>query len=75
MTMRKVLHLNVGVDRLYASRKEEGRGLTSTEDSVDAAIQRLQDYIEKHEGRLIRVIRNNTENTRNNRTTITRKQK
>ncbi len=37
------------VDRLYVSRKEGGRGLASIEDSVDASIQRLEDYIEKHE--------------------------
>ena len=37
------------VDRLYVSRKEGGRGLASTEDTVDASIQRLEDYKEKHE--------------------------
>ena len=62
------------VDRLYTSRKEEGRGLTSIEDSVDASI-RLEDYIEKSRGRLITATRNNTDNTKTNRTEITRKQK
>ena len=38
-------------------------------------IQRLEDYIEKHEGGLITAIRNDTENTMDNRLTITRKQK
>ena len=45
MTMHKALHPRDDVDRLYVSRKEEGRGLASIEDSVDASIQRLEDYI------------------------------
>ena len=45
--MHKALHPRYDVDRLYASRNEEGRGLTSIEDSVDASIQRLEDYIKK----------------------------
>ena len=71
--MHKALHPRDDVDRLYVSRKEGGRGLTSIEDSVDASIQRLKDYIQKHEGRLITANRNETENTMNNRMTITRK--
>ena len=47
--MHKVLHPRDDVDRLYVSRKEGGRGLASIEDSVDASIQRLEDYIEKNE--------------------------
>ena len=47
----------------------------SIEDSVDASIQRLEDYIGKHERGLITAIRNNTDNTIDNRKTITRKQK
>ena len=74
MTIRKALYIRDDIDRLYVSRKE-GRGLTSTEDSVDASIQRLEDYIEKHGERLITATRNNTDNTRTNRTTITRNQK
>ena len=62
-------------DRLYVSTKEEGRWLASTEYSVDASIQRLKDYIEKHQGGLITVIKNYTHNTITNRMTITRKQK
>ena len=50
MTIHKSLHPRGDVDRLYVSRKEGGRGFTSIEDSVDASIQRLEDYIEKHEG-------------------------
>ena len=75
MTMHKALHPRDDVDRLYVSRKEGGRGLTSIEDSIDASIERLEDYIEKHEGGLITATRNNTDNTMANRMTITRKQK
>ena len=75
MTMHKALHPTDDIDRPYVSRKEGGRGLTNIEDSVDASIQRLKDYIQKHEGGLITATRNDTENTMNNRMTITRKQK
>ena len=74
MTMHKELHPRDDVDRLYVPRKEGGRGLTSIEDSVDTSIQRLEDYIEKHERGLITAIRNNTDNTIDNRMTKTRKQ-
>ena len=46
--MHKALHPRDDVDRLYAPRREGGRGLTSTEDSIDASIQQLEDYIEKY---------------------------
>ena len=75
LTMHKALHLRDDVDRLYVSRKEGGRGLASIDDCVDASIQRLEDYIEKHEGGLITAIRNNTDNMIDNRMTKTRKQK
>ena len=75
MTMHKALHPRDDVDRLYVPRKEGGRGLTSIEDSVDTSIQRLEDYIEKHERGLITAIRNNTDNTIDSRMTKTRKQK
>ena len=75
MTMHKALHPRNDVDRLNVSRKEGGRGLASIEDSVDASIQRLEDYIEKHDGGLIAAIRNDTDYTMDNRMTITRKQK
>ena len=75
MTMHKALHPRDDVDRLYVYRKEGGRGLTSIEDSVDASIQRLEDYIEKHERELITAIRNDTDNTIDNKMTTTRKQK
>ena len=73
--MHKASHPRDDVDRLYVSRKEGGRGLTSIEDSVDASIQRFEDYIEKHEGGLITTIRNDTDNTIYDRMTTTRKQK
>ena len=73
MTICKALHPRDDVDRLYISRKEGGRGLASTEDSVDASIQRLKDYIQKHEGGHITATIYETENTMNNRMTITRK--
>ena len=73
MTMHKALHPRDDVDRIYVSRKEGGRGLASIEDSVDASIQRLDYYIEKYEGGLITAIRNNTDNTIDNRMTKTRK--
>ena len=73
MTMHKALYLRDDVDRLYVSRKDRGRGLASIEDSVDASMQRLKDYIEKHEGGLIAATRNDTDNTKTIRMTKTRK--
>ena len=61
--MHKALHLRDGVDRLYVSRKEGGRGLSSVEETVDASIQQLEDYIEKPERGLITTIRNDTDNS------------
>ena len=75
MTIDKALHSRDDIDRLYVSKKEGGRGLASIEDSVDASIQRLEDYIQKHEGGFITATRNDTDNTMDNRMTITRKQK
>ena len=75
MTMREALLPRDVVDRLYVSRKEGGKGLASIEDSVDPSIQRLEGYIEKRWGRLIKAIRNNIDVTRISGTEITRKQK
>ena len=72
--MHKALHYRDDVDRLYVSRKG-GRRLASIEDCVDTSIQRLEDYIGKHEGGLITAIKNDTDNTVTNRMTITRKTK
>ena len=47
--MHKALQPRDDVVILYVSRKEGGRGLASIENTVDASIQRLKDYIEKHE--------------------------
>ena len=47
--MHIVLHSRDDVDRLYVSRKEGGRGLASVEESVDALIQQLLDYIKSLE--------------------------
>ena len=73
MTMHKALHPRDDVDRLYVSRKERERGLANIEDTVDASIQRLEDYIEKHEQWLITTIRNDTEKKIDERMTATRK--
>ena len=75
MTMHKALHPRDDVDRLYVSRKEGGGGLGRIEDTVDASIQRLEDYIEKHERGLSTTIRNDTDNTIDEIVTMTRKQK
>ena len=47
MIMHKALHLRDDVHKLYVPRKEVGRGLASIEDSFDASIQQLEDYIQK----------------------------
>ena len=75
MTMHKALHPRDDVDRLYVSRKQGWRGLASIEDTFDASLQRLEDYIEKHEPGLITTIRKDTDNTIDERMTTTRKQK
>ena len=75
MTTHKALHPRDDVDRLYVPITEGRRGLASIEDSVDASIQRFEDYREKHEGGLITGIKNNTDNTMDNRVDMTRKQK
>ena len=73
--MHKALHPRDNVDRLFVSRKEGGRGVTSIEDSVDALIQRHEDFIEKREGRLITATRNDFDDTRISWTEIIRNQK
>ena len=73
--MHKAVHPRDDIDWLYISRKEGRRGFACIEDSVDASIQQLKDYIEKHKGGLITTTRNNTDNMKTNRMIITRKQK
>ena len=62
--MHKALHHRDDVDRLYMSRKERGTGNTNMNDSVDASIKRLEEYIQKRGGRLIAATRNNTNDMR-----------
>ena len=71
--MHKTLHPRNDVDRLHVSRKEGGRGLTSIQNYVDATIKWFEDYINKHGGRLITTLRNDTDKTSINTTKITRK--
>ena len=71
--MHKVLIPRDDVDRLYVSRKEGGRGLASIEDSVDSSIQRIEDYIQKHDGGQMTAIINDNDNTMDNGMTITKK--
>ena len=73
--MHKVLHPRDDVGTLYVSRKERGRGLARIDDSVEESIQQLENYIQKHDGGLIMAIRKDTDNTMDNRMTITKKQK
>ena len=75
MTMHKALQPRDDVDRLYVYRMEGGRGLPNTEDSVDASMQLLKEYIEKHKWGLIIAIRKDTDNTTGDGITITWKQK
>ena len=56
-------------------KKKGGGGLARIEDSINASIQRLEDYIRKCRRRLITATTNNTDNTSVNKTKITRKQK
>ena len=70
VTMNKALHPRDDVDRLYVSRKEGGRGLANIEDSIEdskttGTTWRKTDYSHQEQ----------TDHTRINRTTITRKQK
>ena len=75
MTLHKALHSRDDSDRLYVSRKEGKRGTDSIQYSVDASKQQLKDHIKKREGRLITLIRNNTDHTSINRTEIDGKKK
>ena len=47
--------------------------IASIEDTVDALIQLLKDYIEKHERGLIATTKNDTDSTIDKRMTTTRK--
>ena len=73
--MHKALYPTGDVERLNVLRKEGYKGFASNKDNVDALMQRLQDYKEKHEGGMITVIRNDTGNTMDKRMIIPWKQK
>ena len=75
MTMNKALRTGDDVDGQYVSRKEGERRLASIEESVDASIQRLANYIEKYGEGLITANRNDTNNTKTSKMKITRKTK
>ena len=82
MTTHKALHPRDDVDRLYVSRKEEEeegrkrrRRTCQHRRQHWQPIQRLENYIRKHKRGLITAIRNNTDNTMDNKITIIRKQK
>ena len=75
MIMHSALHPRNDVDILYVSRNAWGRGLAIIKDSVDASIQRLKDYIEKHKDGLIIAIGNDIVNTVANWMTVTIKRK
>ena len=49
MTMHKALHPRDDIDRSYESRKEERRGCTRFQDSVDVSMRRRGDYIRKNQ--------------------------
>ena len=55
MSMHKALHPRNDEDWLYVSRKEgRRRKLASFQYSIEASIQRIEDYVKKHKGRLIK---------------------
>ena len=66
--MDKSLNQRDDVDWLYVLWKKGERGLAIIKDSIYASIQRLEDYIENCREELIAATRNNTDNTRINRT-------
>ena len=53
-------------------RRNNNNNNNNNINSVDASIQRLEDYIQKHDGGLITAIRTDTDNTMDNRMRITR---
>ena len=74
--MHKALHSRDDIGRLYVSRKEGRKRLDSIEDSMDALIRGLKDYLKKIKERLIIVTNKSTDSIRTNRTTTKiRKQK
>ena len=64
--MYKALYSRNAIDRLYVSRKEEGRGLTNIENCGDASIQGLEEYIKKSKERPITAAINSNGNLKTN---------
>ena len=69
MTMHKAIHPRDDMDRLYMSRKVQRRRLARIENSVDALIQGVEEYIKKSKERLFIKTRNSTDSIIINRTT------
>ena len=69
--MQEALHPRDDMDRLNMSRKVGERGSASIEETP---IRHLKDYIKKNKEGLIIATKNNTNDKRINRTTITRKE-
>ena len=55
LIMHKAFHLKDDVDRLYAGRKDDWKGLSSIEDCVEKSVLSLREYVEKSNERIIRV--------------------
>ena len=69
MTMHRASYPRDDIYRIYVSRKEGGKGLANIEDSVDASIRGVEDYIKKSKERLMTVASKTTDHIRTNRTT------
>ena len=61
MTMHKALHSRTEIENVCV-KKETGWDLASIEDSVDASIRLLEDYIKKSKGKVIIVVSNSSNN-------------
>ena len=57
LTMHKALHPKSDVDRLYLPRNEGGRGLQSTQDTIELAILGLDNYVRNSHEKLITAAR------------------
>ena len=65
--MLKALHPRDDIDRLYVSRKGEGRGFANIEDNVDASKWGLKDYIKRNKKKtLITATRNSIDKDKQN---------
>ena len=75
MTMHKALYPNDDTDRLFLSRKEGRRRFPTIEDSIDASIRGLKDYIKKRKETLITVASNSNDELRNRKTKTMRQKR